>query len=99
MQGDVRRRLMQLDGPSGNIRRSLATAQPADVGRPAAPHTLALAGRSLLTRAAKGRVRVENARIYAGFHFGFSCVDGATLGTHVAHYVTGTLMQPLHRTR
>ena len=43
--------------------------------------------------------QVENARIYAGFHFRFSCADAATLGTHVAHYVTGTLMQPLHRTR
>jgi hypothetical protein len=39
--------------------------------------------------------QVENARIYAGFHFRFSCADAATLGTHVAHYVTGTLMQPL----
>jgi PAP2 superfamily len=43
--------------------------------------------------------QVENARIYAGFHFRFSCTDGATLGTHVARYVTHTLMQPLRRTR
>jgi PAP2 superfamily len=43
--------------------------------------------------------QVENARIYAGFHFRFSCTDAATLGTHVARYVTGTLMQPQHRTR
>ena len=43
--------------------------------------------------------QVEDARIYAGFHFRFSCADGATLGTHVAQYVTGTLMQPLRRTR
>jgi hypothetical protein len=43
--------------------------------------------------------QVENARIYAGFHFRFSCTDAATLGTHVARYVTGTLMQPLRRTR
>jgi hypothetical protein len=43
--------------------------------------------------------QVENARIYAGFHFRFSCTDGAILGTHVAQYVTGTLMQPLRRTR
>ena len=39
--------------------------------------------------------QVENARIYAGFHFRFSCADGATLGAHVARYVTSTLMQPL----
>jgi hypothetical protein len=39
--------------------------------------------------------QVENARIYAGFHFRFSCADGASLGAHVARYVTSTLMQPL----
>ena len=43
--------------------------------------------------------QVENARIYAGFHYRFSCTDAATLGTHVAQYVTGTLMQPQRRTR
>jgi hypothetical protein len=40
--------------------------------------------------------QVEDARIYAGFHFRFSCADAATLGAHVAHYVTSTLMQPVH---
>jgi hypothetical protein len=44
-------------------------------------------------------LQVEDARIYAGFHFRFSCIDAATLGAHVARYVTGTLMQPLRRTR
>jgi hypothetical protein len=44
-------------------------------------------------------LQVENARIYAGFHFRFSCTDAATLGTHVARYVIHTLMQPQHRTR
>lgn len=39
--------------------------------------------------------QVEDARIYAGFHFRFSCADGATLGAQVARYVTNTLMQPL----
>jgi hypothetical protein len=39
--------------------------------------------------------QVEDARIYAGFHFRFSCTDAATLGTQVANYVTSTLMQPL----
>jgi hypothetical protein len=39
--------------------------------------------------------QVEDARIYAGFHFRFSCTDGATLGAQVASYVTHTLMQPL----
>jgi hypothetical protein len=42
--------------------------------------------------------QVEDARIYAGFHFRFSCIDAATLGTHVARYVTATLMQPRRRT-
>jgi hypothetical protein len=40
--------------------------------------------------------QVEDARIYAGFHFRFSCVDGATLGAQVADYVIQALMQPLH---
>jgi PAP2 superfamily len=40
--------------------------------------------------------QVEDARIYAGFHFRFSCIDGATLGARVGDYVTQTLMQPLH---
>jgi hypothetical protein len=44
-------------------------------------------------------LQVEDARIYAGFHFRFSCIDAATLGAHVARYVTGTLMQRLRRTR
>jgi hypothetical protein len=39
--------------------------------------------------------QVEDARIYAGFHFRFSCADAATLGVHVARYVTSTLIQPL----
>jgi hypothetical protein len=40
--------------------------------------------------------QVEDARIYAGFHFRFSCADAATLGGQVAGYVTSTLMQPAH---
>jgi hypothetical protein len=40
-------------------------------------------------------LQVEDARVYAGFHFRFSCVDGATLGAQVADYVTDTLMQPI----
>ena len=39
--------------------------------------------------------QVEDARVYAGFHFRFSCIDGAALGAQVANYVTSTLMQPL----
>ena len=38
--------------------------------------------------------QVEDARIYAGFHFRFSCTDAAALGAQVARYVTSTLMQP-----
>ena len=44
-------------------------------------------------------MHVEDARIYAGFHFRFSCADGATLGAQVARYVTHTLMQPLGETK
>src|SRR5262249_9723881 len=40
--------------------------------------------------------QVEDARIYAGFHFRFSCIDAATLGAQVAAYVTSTFMQPVH---
>jgi hypothetical protein len=40
--------------------------------------------------------QVEDARIYAGFHFRFSCTDAAALGADVARYVTSTLMQPVH---
>jgi len=40
--------------------------------------------------------QVEDARIYAGFHFRFSCTDAAALGAQVARYVTTTLMQPVH---
>ena len=43
--------------------------------------------------------QVEDARIYAGFHFRFSCTDAATLGAHEARYVTRTLMQAQRRTR
>jgi hypothetical protein len=40
--------------------------------------------------------QVEDARIYAGFHFRFSCADAAAVGAEVAGYITSTLMQPLH---
>jgi PAP2 superfamily protein len=40
--------------------------------------------------------QVEDARIYAGFHFRFSCTDAAAVGAEVAAYVTSTLMQPMH---
>jgi hypothetical protein len=39
--------------------------------------------------------QIEDARIYAGFHFRFSVIDGATLGGQVADYIIQTLMQPL----
>jgi hypothetical protein len=39
---------------------------------------------------------VEDARVWAGFHYRFSCEDGATLGAQIADYITQTLMQPLH---
>jgi PAP2 superfamily len=40
--------------------------------------------------------QVENARIWAGFHYRFSCEDGATLGTNVAQQVLATIANPLH---
>ena len=40
--------------------------------------------------------QIVDARIYAGFHFRFSCVAGVTLGAQVADYVIHKLMQPLH---
>jgi hypothetical protein len=39
---------------------------------------------------------VQDARIYAGFHFRFSTTDGATLGAQVGNYITTNLMQRLH---
>jgi membrane-associated phospholipid phosphatase len=38
--------------------------------------------------------QVEDARVYAGFHFRFSVIDGAVLGARVARYATETLMRP-----
>jgi hypothetical protein len=42
--------------------------------------------------------QIGDARIFAGFHFRFSCTDAAALGAQVARYVTSTLMLPVHRT-
>lgn len=42
-------------------------------------------------------VQVGDTRIYAGFHFRFSCTGGAALGTHAARYLTGTLLRPASR--
>jgi hypothetical protein len=39
---------------------------------------------------------VGNARVWAGFHFRFSCDDGAALGRHVAGYVKSHLMLAAH---
>jgi hypothetical protein len=38
---------------------------------------------------------VQDARIFAGFHFRFSTRDGATLGNEVGDYITANLMQRL----
>jgi hypothetical protein len=37
--------------------------------------------------------QVADARVFAGFHFRFSCVDGVQLGANVANYAESTLMQ------
>ena len=41
-------------------------------------------------------LQIENARIYAGFHFRFSVVDGATLGAEVSQYILENTALPLH---
>jgi PAP2 superfamily len=38
--------------------------------------------------------QVADARVWAGFHFRFSCDDGITLGSQTAKYVEGKLMLP-----
>jgi len=38
--------------------------------------------------------QVSDARVWAGFHFRFSCDDGAVLGSRVAGYVSAHLMLP-----
>jgi hypothetical protein len=38
--------------------------------------------------------QVSDARVWAGFHFRFSCDDGAVLGSQVAGYVAAHLMLP-----
>lgn len=35
-----------------------------------------------------------DARVFAGFHFRFACVDAVALGSRVAAYVKATLMLP-----
>ena len=40
--------------------------------------------------------QVGNARIWAGFHFRFSCNDGAALGTEVGNWVLATVAQRVH---
>lgn len=40
--------------------------------------------------------QIENARIYAGFHFRFSTVDGATLGAEIAQYILQNAALPNH---
>jgi membrane-associated phospholipid phosphatase len=37
--------------------------------------------------------QVANARIFAGFHFRFSCEDGVTLGNEIAAYIRSTALR------
>jgi membrane-associated phospholipid phosphatase len=39
---------------------------------------------------------VTDARIYAGFHFRFSCDTADVMGRQIANFVTTTTMQPRH---
>ncbi|HEY4888806.1 MAG TPA: hypothetical protein VIJ58_09570 [Candidatus Dormibacteraeota bacterium] len=36
---------------------------------------------------------MANARVFAGFHFRFSCVDATQMGVLVVSYAESTLMQ------
>jgi hypothetical protein len=47
------------------------------------------------SRFSDGVAQVADARVYAGFHYRFSCEDGIQLGTMVAHQVESRLMQRL----
>ncbi len=38
---------------------------------------------------------VNNARVWAGFHFRYSQEDGSKLGRNVARFVTANFFQPL----
>ena len=39
--------------------------------------------------------QVADARVFAGFHFRFSCDDASAMGAHVANYARETLMKPI----
>jgi len=39
--------------------------------------------------------QVEDARVWAGFHYRFSCEDGATLGTNVGNWALATVALPV----
>jgi hypothetical protein len=62
------------------------------------PFTVTSAGFSNATRTftsfSAAVEEVQDARIYAGFHFRFSTRDGAALGTQVGNYITRNLLQP-----
>ncbi|MFL5929448.1 MAG: vanadium-dependent haloperoxidase [Gaiellaceae bacterium] len=40
--------------------------------------------------------QVEDARVWAGFHYRFSCEDGGTLGTNVGNWALATVALPVH---
>jgi hypothetical protein len=42
---------------------------------------------------------VMDARIYIGFHYHHSVVQGTLLGQHVAHHVLGNFFQPVEKQR
>ena len=64
------------------------------------PFTLTSANMSGVTRDftsfTEAVQQVESARVWAGFHFRFSCEDGATLGTNVANWALATVALPEH---
>ncbi len=47
------------------------------------------------TRFSDAVAQVADARVFAGFHFRFSCEDAAQMGKQVAHYAESTLMRRL----
>jgi membrane-associated phospholipid phosphatase len=40
--------------------------------------------------------QIEDARVWAGFHYRFSCEDGAALGTNVGEWGIATVALPIH---
>ena len=62
-------------------------------------HTVTSAGMPGVTRTftslSDGVAQVGGARVFAGFHFRFSCDDAITMGAEIADYVMASVMVPV----